>query len=100
MNTNTKYFVELERTLDLFQNDKETDKQSGELRMLKIPALNIEAFWVHDNVEGGTDKICPIRKFDEDLRFSWNKIYSETEFFAILRDLAGQINQSDDLLGA
>lgn len=100
VNTDKKYFTELEKSLNLFRSNIGNDKLSGELRLLKIPGVNIDAFWVHDDLTGGNDQLCPIKKFDEDTRFEWNKIYSETEFFNILKELAEQINLSDDLLGA
>lgn len=100
INTNKKYFTEIQNTLGLLRNNiKQQDP--GELRMLKIPSLNIEAYWLHydDDTTGGKDLIAPLKLFENDNRFNWNKTYTQEDFTKYLAELAIKINTDDELLG-
>jgi hypothetical protein len=100
MNTNKHYFSHLEKSLVLLQGNVNENEETGELRLLKIPALNIEAFWLHYDNASEKDQMAPVKKFEEDSRFNWTKTYSSKEFSDLVKDLAKQIDQYDDLLGA
>jgi Papain-like cysteine protease AvrRpt2 len=97
MNTNKNYFSQLGTSLNTLQNNTLGGSEPGELRLLKLPALNLEAFWMH--YDESKDLISPIKKFEADNRFDWNKLYTEDEFWAMIRDYAGEVDLSDDLLG-
>ena len=99
-NTNKRYFSEIQNTLGLLRNNIKL-KDLGELRMLKIPSLNIEAYWLHydEDTIGGEDLIAPLKLFSSDNRFDWNKTYSPEDFTRYLAELAAKINTDDELLG-
>lgn len=67
-----------------------------DLRLLRVPALNFEALWLHDG-DGAADQVIPLRAF-----------HGFTEFHAIpyreaidkLRNAAQSISQQDDTMGA
>jgi hypothetical protein len=99
MNVSETYFKQLDNTLGRLRRFSEEHKEHGELRFIKVPALNLEAFWLHyDNNEN--DIITPIKRFENDSSIDWNKKYNPREFSALLQELAGKINREDDLLGA
>ena len=99
-NTNKRYFTEIKNTLGLLRKSI-VIKELGELRMLKIPSLNIEAYWLHYEEEtiGGTDLIAPLKLFESDNRFEWNRTYSPDDFTRHLAELAAKIDTDDKLLG-
>lgn len=99
MNVSEKYFKQLDDGLARLKRYSEQNKDLGELRLIKIPALNLEAFWLHyDNNEN--DIIAPIKKFDNDSSIDWGKKYGTREFSELVQELASKINTEDDLLGA
>jgi Papain-like cysteine protease AvrRpt2 len=67
-----------------------------DLRLLRVPALNFEALWLHAG-DGAADQVIPLRAF-----------HGFTEFHAIpyreaidkLRNAAQSISQQDDTMGA
>lgn len=96
---NQKYFAQLENSLEILQNNTAGGSEPGELRLLKLPALNMEAFWLHFTDNQDADVISPVKKFDADTRFDWNKPYNRDQFWAMIRDYAAGIDTSDELLG-
>lgn len=99
MNVSETYFKQLDNSLGRLKRFSEEHKEPGELRFIKIPALNLEAFWLHyDNNEN--DIITPIKRFENDASVDWDKKYSAREFSALIQELAAKINREDDLLGA
>jgi hypothetical protein len=99
MQVGNEYFSQLNEGLGRLKTFAEKDKEPGEIRLIKVPALNIEAFWMHyDNKE--KDMIVPVRRFENDTSVDWNKAYSEQEFSKLLQEQARRINVQDDLLGA
>lgn len=100
MNMDKKYFGMMEGSINMLRDHASQKKQAGELRLLKLPALNTEAFWLHYDMPGEEDVFAPVKKFEEDNRFDWKKSYSEKEFMSLLKDHAAQIDLKDDLLGA
>ena len=99
MNVSETYFKQLDNSLGRLKRFSEENKDLGELRFIKIPALNIEAFWLHyDNNEN--DIITPIKRFENDTSVDWDKKYSVREFSTLIQELAAKINREDDLLGA
>lgn len=99
MNVSETYFKQLDSSLARLKRFSEHNKDLGELRFIKIPALNLEAFWLHyDNNEH--DVITPIKRFENDSSVNWDKRYDAREFSALVQELASKINREDDLLGA
>jgi hypothetical protein len=99
MNVSETYFKQLDNSLGRLKRFSEANKEAGELRFIKIPALNLEAFWLHyDNNEN--DIITPIKRFENDSSVDWDKKYNARDFSALIQELAAKINREDDLLGA
>jgi len=99
MNVSETYFKQLDDGLARLKEFSEKNKELGEVRLIKIPGLNLEAFWLHyDNNEN--DVIAPIKKFENDSSIDWNKSYDAREFSELIQEMASKINTQDDLLGA
>lgn len=99
MNVSPAYFKQLDDSLGRLKRFAEQNKELGEIRLIKVPALNIEAFWLHYDGKD-SDIICPISRFENDSSIDWHKPYSEKEFARLVQELAGKIDTKDDLLGA
>lgn len=99
MNMSKTYFAQMEKSINLLRDQGEKNSKPGELRLLKLPSLNIEAYWLHYD-EGGADLFTPVKKFDNDDRFDWNTAYKESDFMSIVQAQAANLNIADDLLGA
>jgi hypothetical protein len=99
MQVSAEYFKELDEGLGKLKSLVEKENELGEVRLIKVPALNLEAFWMHyDNKE--KDIIVPVRRFENETTIDWNKAYNEQEFSRLLQDLSRRINTQDDLLGS
>jgi hypothetical protein len=99
MNVSEIYFKQLDDGLARLKRFAEQNKELGEVRLIKVPALNIEALWLHYD-SGVNDIISPIKKFENDTTIDWDKWYDEKQFIQLLQQLAEKIDTTDDLLGA
>lgn len=99
MQVSPAYFQQFDEGLSKLKAAAESRKELGEIRSIKVPALNIEALWLNYESKGD-DLIVPLKRFENDSSIDWNKTYTEREFMAVLRELAKKINLQDDLLGA
>ena len=99
MNVSPAYFQQLDEGLGRLKEFARQNKELGEIRLIKIPALNVEAFWLHYDGKTG-DIICPVRRFENDSSINWDKAYTEKEFGKLINDLASKVDANDDLLGA
>ena len=82
------YFRQLDEGLGRLKEFARQNKELGEIRLIKIPALNIEAFWLH--YEGKTaDIICPVRRFENDTTIDWDKAYSAAEYLIQIAQKGG-----------
>ena len=99
MNVSENYFQQLDEGLSRLKKQSEQQKELGEVRLIKIPALNLEAFWLHyDNQE--SDIITPIKRFENNSSVDWSRSYNAQEFSRLIQELAAKINVQDDLLGS
>jgi len=99
MNVSEVYFHQLDEGLSRLKKQSEQNKELGEVRLIKVPALNLEAFWLHyDNQEA--DVITPIKRFENNSSIDWNKSYNAQEFSRLIQELASKMNIQDDLLGS
>lgn len=89
-----EYFNELENALDKLKQNA-NQEVTGEIRHIRVPALNVEAAWLHYEDEQ-PDKFTIIRQFANDN----NKVLTEKEFTAYLNTLKSQMGDMDDLMGA
>ena len=99
MNVSENYFKQLDDGLARLKRFAGQNTELGELRLIKIPALNLEAFWLHYDI-GENDIITPIQKFENDTTIDWGKRYDEKQFSKLIQELAAKIDMNDDLLGA
>jgi hypothetical protein len=67
--------------------------ESGELRLLRVPALNFEALWV----TGATDMLVPLRAVGKLVPY---QALTVTEAQAMLREAARPLLNMDDTMGA
>ena len=99
MNVSENYFKQLDDGLARLKRFAGQNTELGEVRLIKIPALNLEAFWLHYD-SGENDIITPIQKFENDTTIDWGKSYDEKQFSKLIQELATKIDMNDDLLGA
>ena len=71
------------------------DQSVAEVRLIRIPALNIEAAWLHH--EGKEqDRFTILRPFGRETE----QIYTEKDFLQLLNKLKSEMGKMDDLMGA
>ena len=99
MQVSPSYFSQLNEGLGRLKSFAERNKELGEIRSIKVPALNLEAFWLHYDGEE-KDMIVPVKRFENETSIDWNKAYDEHEFARLLQELSRRIDVNDDLLGA
>jgi hypothetical protein len=61
MSADSPYFEQFTRALAHAAEITPNDSKSWELRLLRVPALNAEAIWLHP--DKGEDSIIPLRTF-------------------------------------
>lgn len=66
------------------------------VRTLKVPALYIDALWLHNEKNDLDDKFLPVRSMS---LFEDNQFYDKKKFFSILQDAAKDLDKDDELLG-
>jgi hypothetical protein len=99
MNVNTSYFDQLNEALGRLKAFAGKKKELGEIRLIKVPALNIDALWLHyDNK--ANDIITLIRRFEDDSIVDYDRAYKVKEFTSMLENNAKKIDTRDELLGA
>ena len=81
----------IEKVLNLDVGDK-----NFEVRSIKIPALHVEAIWLHkvDNEE--SDLFTPVKSMG---LFEDNKTYNRKDFFDALKNAAANFDLNDNLIG-
>ena len=94
LNVNKKYFTNFENALNRLKREGNED-YPGELRAIRVPALNLEAVWVHYD-DPQHDKFVLVRQFGEDGR----KVFNQAEFMEYLNRQKAQMGQMDELMGA
>jgi len=97
MNRNAAYFDLMNTALGRLKATAEGRKTVGELSLIRIPALNMEALCLEF---GGRAKslISILPRFDY-ASFDTNKVYEQDEFLTLLRRAASKVRQ-DETKGA
>jgi hypothetical protein len=76
------------------------EEEGYEVRTLNVPALNIDALWLHNQQNRKEDKFLPVRTIEESLQ---KKMYNAQDFYAALQELAQQFdtgeNDTDEMKG-
>ncbi|WP_090338565.1 hypothetical protein [Dyadobacter koreensis] len=91
-----KLFVKSYETAFKTILNQDTENQSIQVRTLRIPALHIDALWLHDAKSPAKDKFVPVRSQG---LFNNNSFYNRKDFFSILKRTAIDYNIDDDLMG-
>ncbi len=79
----------------------EPKRQDEEIRICKIPALNLEALWVHSESNADNDAFFPIYQFGIGNNETIQKKYSKRDFVQLVQQLAERVQHTDDdLLGS
>lgn len=99
MNVSQPYFRQLDESLGRLKQHAQRSKELGEVRLIKIPALNLEAFWLHYDGKQ-EDIISPVKRFENDSTIDWDKAYNEKEFTKLVQELARRVDTKNDELGA
>ena len=94
LNTNKEYFTSFENALNRLKREG-NDDYPGELRALRIPALNVEAAWVHYD-DANQDKFVLVRQFGE----QGTRVFNTAEFKDYLAKQKAQMGHMDELMGA
>ena len=96
--THPALFEAMDRGLAALKERAGGSEEQPELRSLRVPALNIEALWLH-YPEGGKDAFRLMRSF-ETPGFDANTVYDEAEFKKLLAGAAASLQGMDDEKGA
>ena len=97
MNTSKPFFELMNSALGKLKSASKERKTPGELRLLRIPALNMEVLWL---AYGGRtpDFFTILPRFQYEY-FDNDKVYEEAEFLRLLGKAASKAKQ-DDTMGA
>lgn len=90
-----RYLKSYEDALEMVLN-LDLDKTDFELRSIKIPALHVEAIWLHKVDNDESDLFMPISSM---WLFEDVKCYNRKEFFDILKNAARDFDLNDNLIG-
>ena len=97
MNNSKSFFDLMNTALGKLKLESKRRKTPGELRLLKVPALNLEALWLAYGGENqGLLALLPRFQYEN---FDNDKVYDETEFLRRLSKTALKMKQ-DDTMGA
>jgi hypothetical protein len=97
MNTSQALFELVNSALGKLKSASKERKTPGELRLLKVPALNMEALWLA--YPGRTPDLFTILPRFQYEHFDNDKVYEEAEFLKLLSKAGSQVKQ-DDTMGA
>jgi hypothetical protein len=97
MGTSPAYFELMNSALGKLKVAAEKRKTPGELRLLQVPALNMEVLWLGYDRAQSLFAILPRFHYDG---FENDKVYEEGEFLRLLKKAAVKFKLDDDLLGA
>ena len=98
LSSDAEYLGTIEDGLDSLKRKDEDYDETGELRVIRVPALNIEALWLHYE-EGASDLITVIRGVNSS-QIDRGVIYSKDDFVSRLAKLAADFKEFDDTMGA
>lgn len=92
---NSDFVEEYEQAFEILAGINNSDSNYT-VQLILIPALHVEAIWLHDKSLTKEDQYLPVRSFG---LFKDLTLVSREEFFLNLRNAAEQKQQSNDLLG-
>lgn len=99
MNTNKSFFDQMDSTMSHLKLANQRNKSEGELRALRIPALNMEAMWLNYSDRRTEDLVSVLPKFEYH-HIKANTVYTMKEFLALLQKEKRQVGEFDGTMGA
>lgn len=94
LNMNKEYFQKFDYALNHLVNAI-PEKEEGELRTIRIPALNLEVAWIHfENEE--SDRFMPLRLMEE----NGQKVFNKKSILEYINAQKRQLGKMDELMGA
>jgi hypothetical protein len=63
VHTDLRYLSKLNNSLHTAERVSQTVKEPGKLRMINIPALHTEAYWLHYDDTNAKDVVIPVQSF-------------------------------------
>lgn len=97
MNSNKDYFELLNHSIGRLRKADSKNKSKGELRLIRVPSLNLEAAWLNYS-DRTKDIISVLPRFDYH-HIKNNTEYTPDEFLQLLVKEKNQLGEFDDLLG-
>jgi len=94
VNTNSKYLDTIENGVEQLKRVETREDESSELRLLRFPALNLEALWLAGK-NRENDKYFLVRHFE-----SRDGVLSHKEMNALVQRLKASAEKQDDTMGA
>ena len=95
MTTDEKYLQMFEHAFDNILH-LDVDEKDYEIRSISVPALHVEALWLHSISHDNNDFFVPIRSLE---LFEDNKIYNKNYFFNNLKKAVINYDMDDNLIG-
>ena len=98
MNANKSFFDQMDHAMSRLKEADKRNKSKGEIRTLRIPALNMEAIWLNypDRTE---DLVAMLPRF-EYKNIQSGKVYTLKEFSELLQKEKKQLGEYDETMGA
>lgn len=94
VSTDTSYLNNIEKGIDRLRRAETRATDADELRLLRFPALNLEALWLAgDNSKD--DKYYLVRHFEDK-----EGVLNQNEFNAMVQQLKASVEKQDDTMGA
>lgn len=77
----------------------DSKKKSYTVRTVTVPALYVNAIWLHDNADESNDQFLPVQSVLKKSLFDHTKLYSKEDFFAILKKAADTVGEDPKMGG-
>ena len=94
VSTDKAYLKNIENGIEQLRRVETNADDGNELRLLRFPALNLEALWLTGN-DGKDDKYYLVRHFEDK-----GGVLNQKEFNALVQRLKAAIENQDDTMGA
>jgi hypothetical protein len=97
INSDSRLFDEMDHALELLKQYDSKIKGKGELRSVRVPALNLEAIWLR--YPGRNNDLFKLTRSFDTPGFDSNKVYREREFTELLQKGSAVVKNMDDEMG-
>jgi hypothetical protein len=94
VSTDDSYLNRIEDGMEKIKTSLRDKAVDGELRLLKFPALNLEALWLHTDAKDN-DRYYLLRHFGQE-----DNVMNESTFRELVLKQKAVVEKQDDLMGA